>query len=154
VNSADCMPRAYDNDLRRKLLAAHAAGKGSQPELALAFGVSLGWVEKILRQQRRSGQTDRIEQRHGPVSRVDAAAKACLLRAIEDRPDLTLAELQRILAEQQGVRLCIAQVWNVLKRLGVRLKKSRSTPPSATPRPTVDDGKSSSRASARSRRNT
>ena len=154
MNSAECMPRPYDNDLRRKLLAAHAAGKGTQCELAQMFGVSLGWVEKVLRQQRRTGQADRVEQRHGPVSRVDAAAKACLLRAIEDRPDLTLAELQRILAEQQGVRLCIAQVWNVLKRLGVRLKKSRSTPPSATPRPTVKGGKSSSRASARPRRNT
>ena len=148
------MPRAYDNDLRRKVLAAHAAGKGSQLELAQLFGVSLGWVEKVCRQQRQSGQADRVEQRHGPVSRVDSAAQACLLRAIEDRPDLTLAELQRVLAEQQGVRLCIAQVWNVLKRLGVRLKKSHSTPPSATARPTVADGKSLSSASARSRRNT
>ena len=154
MNSAECMPRPYDNDLRRKLLAAHAAGKGSQCELAVLFGVSLGWVEKVLRQQRQSGQADRVEQRHGPVSRVDSAARACLLQAIEDRPDLTLAELQRILAEQQGVRLCIAQVWNVLKRLGVRLKKSRSTPPNATPRPIVEGGKSSSSASVRSRRNT
>lgn len=154
MNSADCMPRPYDNDLRRKFLAAHAAGKGSQRELAQSFGVSLGWVEKVLRQQRQSGQADRVEQRHGPVSRVDSAAQACLLQAMEDRPDLTLAELQRILAEQRGVRLCIAQVWNVLKRLGVRLKKSRSTPPSATPRPTVKGGKSSSSASGRSRRNT
>jgi len=154
VDSAEYMPRPYDNDLRRKLLAAHAAGRGSQLELAQLFGVSVGWVEKVLRQHRRSGQADRIEQRHGPVSRVDSAAKACLLQAIEDRPDLTLAELQRILAEQQGVRLCMAQVWNVLERLGVRFKKSRSTPLNATPRPTVKDGKRSSSASGRSRRNT
>ena len=118
------MPRAYDNDLRRKVLAAHAAGNGSQRELAELFGVSQGWVEKVSRQQRQSGQADRVEQRHGSVSRVDSAAQACLLRAIEDRPDRTLRELQQVLAEQQGVRLGIAQVWNVLKRLGVRLKKS------------------------------
>jgi transposase len=148
------MPRPYDNDLRRKFLAAHAAGKGTQCELAQMFGVSLGWVEKVLRQQRRTGQADRVEQRHGPVSRVDAAAKACLLRAIEDRPDLTLAELQGFLAEQQGVRLCIAQVWNVLKQLGVRLKKSHSTPLNVIARPTVEGGKSSSSAFARPRRNT
>lgn len=152
--SAVCMPRPYDNDLRRKLLAAHAAGKGPQGALAEMFGVSVGWVEKVCRQHRRTGQADRVEQRHGPVSRVDAAAKACLLRAIEDRPDLTLAELQRILAQQQGVRLCVAQVWRVLKRLGVRLKKSRFTPPSEIRKPTVESGRSSSIASARSRRNT
>jgi transposase len=148
------MPRAYDNDLRRKVLAAYAAGKGSQRELAQLFGVSLGWVEKVSRQQRQHGQVDRVDQRHGPVSRVDSAAKACLLRAIEDRPDLTLAELQRMLAERQGVRLCLAQVWNVLKQMGVRLKKSHSTPPSATPSPTVKGGKSLSSASVRPRRNT
>jgi transposase len=147
------MPRAYDNDLRRKVLAAYAAGKGSQRELAHLFGVSLGWVQKVFRQYRRSGQADRVEQRHGPASRLDSEAKACLLRAIEDRPDRTLAELQRILAEQQGVRLCIAQVWNVLKRLGVRLKKSHSTPRSVTLKPIVKGGKSSSSASVRSRQN-
>lgn len=86
--------------------------------------MSVSWVEKICRQQRRSGQADRVEQRHGLVSRVDAVGQACLLEAIADRPDLTFAELQRILAERQGVRLCIAQVFNVVKRLGVRLKKS------------------------------
>ncbi len=99
--------------------------------------MSLGWVEKVYGQQRLNGNADRVEQRHGPVSRVDAPAQACLLRAIEDRPDRTLAELQSILAEQRGVRLCIAQVGNVLKQLGVRLKKSRSTPRSATAKPTV-----------------
>lgn len=154
MDFAECMPRPYDNDLRRKLWAAYAAGKGTQLALAEWFGVSLGWVEKVCRQQRQSGQADRIEQRHGPVSRVDAAAEACLLRAIARRPDLTLAELQRILAEQQGVRLGIAQVWNVLQRLGVRLKKSRSTPRSATPRPIAASGKRSSSAFVRSRRST
>ncbi len=147
------MPRPYENDLRRKLWAAYAAGKGSQPELAQWFGVSLGWVEKVCRQQRQTGQADRVEQRHGPLSRVDGAAQACLLRAIAGRPDLTLAELQRILAEQQGVRLCIAQVWNVLKRLGVRLKKSRSTPPSGIRKRTANGAKSLPNASRRFRRN-
>jgi Transposase and inactivated derivatives len=147
------MPRPYDNDLRRKVLAAYAANKGSQGALAELFGVSVGWVEKICRQYRQTGQADRVEQRHGPLSRVDAVAKACLLRAIQDRPDLTLVELQRILAEQQGVRLCLAQVWNVLKRFGVRLKKSHSTQPSETRKPIVKSGKSSPNASARSHRN-
>ena len=150
--SAVSMPRPYDNDLRSKVLAAYAAGKGSQSALAEMFGVSLGWVEKVLRQQRQMGQAERVEQRHGPVSRVDAAARACLLKALEERPDLTLAELQKILADREGVRLSIARIWGVLKQLGVRLKKSHSTPPSAIRKPIAANGKSSSSASARSRR--
>jgi transposase len=152
--SAEIMPRPYDNDLRRTLLTAYASGRGTQAELALLFGVSVSWVEKVCRQQRQTGQMDRVEQRHGPLSRVDAAAKACLLKAIDERPDLTLAELQKILAEQQGVRLCVAQVFNVLKQLKVRLKKSRFTPPSGTLKPTAASAKSLSIASARRRRNT
>jgi len=126
------MPRPYSNDLRRKFLAAYSSGQGSQAELARVFGVSLGWAEKVCRQQRQSGQADRVEQRHGPPSRLDEAAKKCLLEALKQRPDLTLTELQTILAEQQGVRLCIAQLWNRLKRMPVRLKKSHSTLKSAT----------------------
>ena len=152
--SAECMPRAYDNDLRRKFLKAYAGGKGSQAELAQLYGVSLGWVEKVCRQFRQSGQAERVEQRHGPLSRVDEAAQRCLLQALEARPDLTLAELQKVLADRRGVRLCVAQVWNVLKRMGVRLKKSRSTPKSATASKTASGGKSSSPRSAPRRRNT
>jgi transposase len=148
------MPRPYDNDLRRTLLTAYASGKGTQAELALLFGVSVGWVEKVCRQQRQTGQMERVEQRHGPLSRVDAAAKACLLKAMDERPDLTLAELQKILAEQRGIRLCVAQVFNVLKRLKVRLKKSRFTPPNETRKPTAASAKSLSTASSRRRRNT
>ncbi|MCE5308713.1 MAG: hypothetical protein LLG20_13830, partial [Acidobacteriales bacterium] len=64
------MPQAYENDLRRKLLAAHSSGKGTLAELAQWFGVSLGWAEKVSGQYRRSGRAERVEQRHGPVSRV------------------------------------------------------------------------------------
>jgi transposase len=147
------MPRAYENDLRCKLLEAYGSNKGSQAELAQLFGVSVSWVEKVRRQYRQNGQAERIEPRHGPVSRVDEAAKRCLLEALDRRPDLTLAELQKILADRQGVRLCIAQVWNVLKRLGVRLKKSRSTPKSGTPKATASVAKNSSPRSRPGRRN-
>ena len=148
------MPRAYENDLRRKFLDAYVGGKGTLAELAQLFGVSVGWAEKVSGQYRRSGQTDRAEQRHGPPSRVDEAAKRCLLQALEARPDLTLAELQKMLAERRGIQLCVAQVWNVLKRMGVRLKKSRSTPKSATVNRIANAGKSSLPRSAPRRRST
>jgi len=148
------MPRAYENDLRRKLLDAYGYEKGSQAELAQLFGVSLGWVEKVLRQYRQNGRAERIEPRHGPVSRIDEAAKRCLLEALQRRPDLTLAELQKTLADRQRVHLCIAQVWNVLKGMGVRLKKSHSTPRSGTAKPIAGAAKNSSPRSGARRRNT
>ena len=148
------MPRAYEDDLRRKLLEACSHHKGSQAQLAQLFGVSVSWVEKVRRQYRQNRQAERIEPRHGPLSRVDEAAKRCLLEALDRRPDLTLAELQKILADRRGVGLCIAQIWNVLKRMGVRLKKSHSTRKNGIPKPTASVARNSSPKSGAHRRNT
>ncbi len=131
------MARAYSDDLRRKVQEAHAAGKGSQRALAERFGVSRSWVEKIFRQRRSSGLMERVEQRHGPRSRMTAEAERHLREQLRIDSDLTLAELQQRLWAGERVRLSVAQLCRVLKRLDLRLKKSRSTRRSKTAKPTV-----------------
>jgi hypothetical protein len=59
---------------------------------------------------------------------VDEVARRYLLQALEARPDITLTELQKVLAERRGIHLCVAQVCSVLKRMSVRLKKFTSRP--------------------------
>jgi transposase len=73
---------------------------------------------------------------------------------IRAQPDLTLAELQAKLHGEAGVTLSRGRVWYLLRKLGLRLKKSHSTPRNATQKPTSSGAKSSSPRSARSRRNT
>jgi transposase len=86
------MGRAYSDDLRRKLLEAHAAGKETLRELAERFGVSLPWAWKISAEHKRSGAVERVPQsRHGRPSRVTRAQVRALLRA---KPDLVLCELR------------------------------------------------------------
>ena len=60
------------------------------------------------------------------------AAVAALLKA---KPDLVLRELQDELERTTGMRISHTQMWRV-RELGLRLKKSRSTPPSETPKRT------------------
>lgn len=48
----------YSNDLRRKLSEALLTGENTQAELADLFHVSLGWVEKVLRRWRTTGDTN------------------------------------------------------------------------------------------------
>ena len=67
-------------------------------------------------------------------------------------PDLTLDQLQQKLGEDCGVQISRAQVARALKRMGLRLKKSHSTPASATGKKTVVGEKTLSNVSARSRR--
>jgi transposase len=135
------MARPYANDLRRKFLQAYEQGQGTLGELAEQFGVSEGWAKKISATRTRTGQIDRPPWRRGPVSRVTAAVQTWLKEQIRQQPDLTLMELQEQLQASQGVRLSIGRMWLALRQMGLRLKKSRSTPRNKTPRKRSSAGK-------------
>jgi transposase len=135
------MARPYANDLRRKFLQAYEQGQGTLGELAEQFGVSEGWAKKISATRTRTGQIDRPPWRRGPVSRVTAAVQTWLKEQIRQQPDLTLRELQEQLQASQGVRLSIGRMWLALRQMGLRLKKSHSTPRNKTPRKRSSAGK-------------
>lgn len=142
------MARAYSDDLRRRVVGAWLSGKGSMRELSVRFEVSYGWVRKVAANHRRTGSAERPVQRsRGPVSRIDAELVRSLVRS---KPDLVLRELQQELGSS-GVSVSVAHLARVLGRLGLRLKKSRSMPPSGTVRAIAGDGKSTSPRSPRSR---
>ena len=140
------MARAYSDDLRRKLLEAHAAGKGTLRELAERFGVSVGWAWKVSASLRQTGSSTRTPQRRA-ASRIDGER---VRRLVREKPDIVLRELQAELV-RNGQPISLAHMARVVQRLGLRLKKSRSTPPSATPQPTGRSARPSSRSSVRSR---
>jgi len=131
------MAKAYSNDLRQKLLGAYDAGKGTLAELAAQFGVSVDWAYKISSARKRTGSMERVTQsRHGPPSKVDRAQVARLLAA---QPDLLLRELAAELQAATGVQASAPQLCRVLRELGLRRKKSPSTPASGTRRKTGFD---------------
>jgi transposase len=111
------MAKAYSDDLRGKLLEAYDRGEGSLRALAERFGVSVSWAWKISRQRRRTGQMERVEQRHGPRSRITAAVQMSLRRRVRQQPDATLVELQQ------------RDVLQLSKWLGGDVKESRNGNP-------------------------
>lgn len=140
--------RAYSDDLREKVLGAYAAGKGTLKGLAERFEVSYGWVAKIHATEVRTGSRARPPQKsRGRPRGIDDSLVRSL---VKQHPDIVLHELRQQLLEA-GTAVSIAHLARVLGRLGLRLKKSRSTPPSATAKPTVPDARTSSRRSRRSR---
>lgn len=147
------MARAYEDDLRRKFLSAYDEGEETLEELASRFLVSVGWAKKISAQRNRTGQAERVRHKPGRKPHAGPEAQQKVMAWIEARPDLTLAEIQTKLRNEAAVRLSVPQVWYLLRKLGLRLKKSRSTPPSATPGSIAKSAKSFSAASRRSRRN-
>ena len=127
------MARPYSDDLRRKLLEAHDLGKGTLVELADQFGVSFAWAWKISSARKRTGSAERKPYQAGPKVRVDREA---VRRLLEAKPDLYLRELQAELKALTGTQVSTPHLWKIVGELGFRLKKSRSMPPSATPKRT------------------
>ncbi len=123
------MARPYSNDLRRKLLESYDAGKGTLRQLAEQFGVSLGWAQKISSARKRTGSTDRPKYRPGPKARVEREVVRSILLS---KPDLYLREVRAELKAATGVDVSTPHLWKIVGELGFRVKKNRSTQPSAT----------------------
>ena len=138
------MAKPYDDDLRVKFLSAYDRSEGTIGELAVHFGVSEAWGWKISASRNRSGQAARVRHRPGRKRLAGGEEEKLVLSWLIDKPDLTLAELRIKLAEQAQLSLSLSAVWLLVRRLGLRLKKSPSMPGSATPKPTTSNAQSSS----------
>ncbi len=147
------MGKPYGDDLRRKLLYAHDHGEGTLEELAGCFLVSVAWAKKISAARKRTGQAERVPHHAGRKPHASAEAQQKVRAWFVQQPDLTLAEVQRKLLGEARVQLSLPQVWHLLRKLGLRLKKSHSTPPSGTPKPIANSAKSLLPVSRRSHRN-
>ena len=112
----------YSDDLRRKLIEAWESNRDTQQDLADPFGVSLGWVEKVLRRWRDTGHSEAREFRPGPRPWLSPTR---FEKLVLPHPDATLAEL--------GGRLPVsgATVCRALQRMDLPREKSRYMPANA-----------------------
>ena len=147
------MGKPLGDDLRRKLLLAYDQGEGTLDELASRFLVSVGWAKKISAARNRTGQAERVPHKPGRKPHAGIEAQQQVRVWFAHQPDLTLAEVQQKLLGKAGISLSLPQVWKLLRKLELRLKKSRSTLPSEIPKPIVSSARSLSLESRRSPRN-
>ena len=117
------MAKSYADDLRRKLLQAYDRGEGTLEQLAERFSVSAPWAWKISAQRKRSGQMERTEQRRGGGRKVSGEVRARLRGWVQSQPDTTLMELQQKLEKAQHLHVSLGRLWQVLRQMGLRLKK-------------------------------
>lgn len=128
------MAAPYSLDLRRKVLKACQHLGQSQRAVAEFFGVSLSFVESLLRRVRRSGELAPKRKRPGPQAKIDDGACQRLESWLQEQPDLTLAELAEKLQAQGCPPVSTPTVCRVLQQLGLRRKKRPYTPQSAMAR--------------------
>lgn len=124
------MARVLSVDLRKRVVAAIASGV-SRRQAAVRFGVS---AASAIRWQQLAADhgTPKPQQQGGDrrSARIEAHADL-ILRAYEATPDITLAELQALLADHR-IQVALGTIWRFFKRRGITRKKGRRTPPSRT----------------------
>lgn len=114
--------KAYALDLRQKIVAAYERKQGSQRQVAQTFGVSLAFVEKLLRQRRHTGNL-RPRSPKGSKPRMDPAALRLVCQLVENQPDISLQELGELVYQQRGIGVSVPTMCTWLQRLGLVRKK-------------------------------
>jgi transposase len=111
----------YSQDLRDRVL--RALDRGDRPtEIARRFEVSRIWVYQVRGRVQATGERGSL--RIGGYRRSKLAQSEQQLRGwIAEAPDLTLAELQRRLAEQ-GIAVKIGALWHQLNKWNLTFKKN------------------------------
>lgn len=122
------MARALSVDLRERVVAAIADGL-SRRQAALRFGVSaasaIRWQQLVVGQGTPAPQRQGGDRRSGKIE----THAALIMAAYEATPDITLAELQAMLADR-GTRVAIGTLWRFFDRRGITRKKRPRTRPS------------------------
>lgn len=124
--------QAYSLDLRQRVVNACIQGSDSIATVAERFSVSVGFVKKLLSLSRMTG--DLTPRGHGGGRRASLSARQRQLlgRKVRAHNDISLAELQTLLAEQEGVSVHVSTICRALARLDLPHKKRALPPRSAT----------------------
>jgi transposase len=124
------MPRVLSQDLRERVVAAIDGGMSCRAAAA-RFGVSpasaIRWRQLVVQHGTPAAKPQGGDRR---AARIDAHA-TFILDAIETKDDITLVELQVLLAER-GTPVGIGTLWRFFDRHRITRKKRRRTPPSRT----------------------
>jgi transposase len=125
---------AYSLDLRQRVVAGCDEGFESRREVAERFGVSVSFVQKLLRRRKQTGSIAAKPRSGGKQSTLGAAALRWARRLLAEQIDATLPELCLRLERQIGLSVSAATMCRALAKLDITRKKRRCTPASGTRR--------------------
>ena len=124
------MPRVLSQDLRERVVAAIDGGMSCRAAAA-RFGVSaasaIRWRQLVVQHGTPTAKPQGGDRR---AARIDAHA-AFILAALEAKDDITLAELQVLLAGR-CTPVGIGTLWRFFNRHRITRRKRQRTPPSRT----------------------
>lgn len=119
--------QAYSQDLRDRVLAA----EGAAAAVAVRFGVSASYVQRVRARRAQCGAVSAGVQRNHVPLRLSGVERA-LQDEVAAHPDATLAQLCAWVQATHGVAVGLATMSKSLRRFGLTLKKRPARPASRT----------------------
>lgn len=116
--------QAYSLDFRQKILDTYLKGGISQRQLAERFCVTLGFIEKLLKQYRETGNIAPKVRTQQTPPKLNSQQLNVLQEIVEAKNDATLSEIRELLKEKTGITIGISTVDRMLKAMEIRLKKN------------------------------
>ena len=113
----------YSLDLRQRIVNAYEQGQGSIAEVANQFSVSTYFVKKMLRQWRETGDLAPLPHGGGKPPSLTTEQLLLLKRKVRLQSDISLADLQQLLEQQQSVTVHLSTISRALAKLGLPRKK-------------------------------
>lgn len=119
------MTRAYSEDLRRRVIRAVEAGASCR-QAAKRYEIGESTAIRWLAHWRSSGSAAAQPQGGDRRSHRIEAHAALILRAVDEKGDITLAELAEHVRGETGTRFAIGTLWRFFRRRGITVKKRRA----------------------------
>jgi transposase len=116
--------KAYSLDFRQKIFDTYLSGGISQRQLAKRFGVSLSFVEKLLKQYRETESVAPKVRTTQTPPKLNEEQLNILQEIVEEHNDATLSEIRSQLQEKTGITIGISTVDRMLQRMKISLKKN------------------------------
>lgn len=114
----------YSLDLRQKIVDTYAESQTSQRQIAQQFRVAYSFVRKLVKQHRETGDLSPKPRTEQTPTKLSVDQLDILKSMVESHNDATLAELCDLLEQRVSVRIGVATMFRMLKKLNLTLKKN------------------------------
>jgi transposase len=119
----------YSIDLRKKIIEVYEQEKISIRNLVKRFYVAKSFVQKLLKQEKQTGDISPKRQGGNSPPKVQGADLVTLTEIIENNNDATLEELCELLEAQTGIKVSRATMGRISQNLNYTFKKKLSMLP-------------------------
>ena len=116
--------KAYDQDLRQKIIDAFRNREGSYRKLAKRFHVSLSFIQTLLGRYLDTGSIEPLPHQSGNPPKIKEEHYPVLQKLVEENNDSTLEELCIQMELKSQVKISRSGMGKTLQKLKLTRKKN------------------------------